>query len=107
MCGSAIMHEVQFSTNEQWHIGEEIRYAVFHEIYCNSDLYVCLEVHGIRINYHHKYRLALDLSTLSRQLYVCNTILFCISESYFVSICIFDLFYIPWLVKPSRINGMK
>jgi hypothetical protein len=29
MCGTATMHEVQFSTNDQWHIGQEIRHVVF------------------------------------------------------------------------------
>jgi hypothetical protein len=31
MCRSAIMHEVQFSTNDKWHVGQEIRHAVFQE----------------------------------------------------------------------------
>jgi hypothetical protein len=31
MCGSAIMHEVQFSANDSWHVGQEIRHAVFQE----------------------------------------------------------------------------
>jgi hypothetical protein len=31
MRGSAIMHEVQFSMNDQWHIGQEIRHVVFQE----------------------------------------------------------------------------
>jgi hypothetical protein len=25
MCGSAIMHKVQFSPNDQWYVGQEIR----------------------------------------------------------------------------------
>jgi hypothetical protein len=32
MWESAIMHEVQFSTNDdQWHVGQEIRHVVFQE----------------------------------------------------------------------------
>jgi hypothetical protein len=31
MCGSAIMHEVQFWMNHQWHVGQEIRHIVFQE----------------------------------------------------------------------------
>jgi hypothetical protein len=31
MCRSAITHEVQFSTNDQWHVGQKIRHFVFHE----------------------------------------------------------------------------
>jgi hypothetical protein len=29
MCGSDIMHEVQLSMNDQWHVAHEIRYVVF------------------------------------------------------------------------------
>jgi hypothetical protein len=29
MCGSAIMREVQFLMNDQWHVGQEIRHVVF------------------------------------------------------------------------------
>jgi hypothetical protein len=31
ICRSAIMHEVQFSTNDQWHVGQVIRHVVFQE----------------------------------------------------------------------------
>jgi hypothetical protein len=31
MCGSAIVHEVQFSMNDQWHAYQEIRHAVSQE----------------------------------------------------------------------------
>jgi hypothetical protein len=31
MFGSTIMHEVQFSTIDQWHISQEIRHIVFEE----------------------------------------------------------------------------
>jgi hypothetical protein len=31
MCGNAIKHEMQFPTNEQWHVGQEIRHVVFQE----------------------------------------------------------------------------
>jgi hypothetical protein len=31
ICGIAIMNEVQFSMNDQWHVGQEIRNVVFQE----------------------------------------------------------------------------
>jgi hypothetical protein len=31
VCGDAIMHEVQFLMNDQWHVGQEIRHVVFQE----------------------------------------------------------------------------
>jgi hypothetical protein len=31
MWGTAIMHEVQFLTNDQWHASQEIRHVVFQE----------------------------------------------------------------------------
>lgn len=33
MCGNAIMHEVQFSKNDQWHVSQEINPLVCQEIF--------------------------------------------------------------------------
>jgi hypothetical protein len=36
MSVSTIIHEVQFSTNDQWHVGQEIRNVVFQKSFVIS-----------------------------------------------------------------------
>jgi hypothetical protein len=43
MCGSTILHEVQLSTNDQWHISQQIGCCFPRALY-NSALQACLEV---------------------------------------------------------------
>jgi hypothetical protein len=46
MYGSAIIHEVQFSTNNQWHVGQEIRHF-FSRNFPNSVLEASVEICGV------------------------------------------------------------
>jgi hypothetical protein len=44
MCGKAIMNEVQFLTNGQWHVGQDIRVFAFQEIIIPSCKPGCMYV---------------------------------------------------------------
>jgi hypothetical protein len=87
MCGSAIMHEVQFSTNDQWHVGQEIRHVFFQESFV---ILPCKPVwmYGNRLRelrksvYHSAVLESLNSETMDFRTYVDKNYLYCINLVY-------------------------
>jgi hypothetical protein len=75
MCGSAIRHDVQFSTNDQWHVGQEIRHLVFQESFvippCKPVLMYGNRLRELRKSVYHSAVLAsLNSETMHFRTYV-------------------------------------
>jgi hypothetical protein len=60
MCGSAIMHEVQFSVNDQWRVCQEIGRVVFQESFVIPFCKPAWKYVAVRVNYYHRDQILME-----------------------------------------------